>query len=89
MKVDKEELRTIGLSALKNYLLVDMSDIDPKIAIHLLQRAKIGLQIEKEMNLQSRAFDNNSIRIFRLSTEDKNEFKRLVRKSALSNYLPQ
>ena len=54
---------------------------------HLHNKAKIGMQFEKEMNLSKRAVELNYIRVFRLIAEDKNELKQYVKKS-MPKYYP-
>lgn len=88
IEVDKAEIQKLGLSSIKNYFLVDPSEIESKDVLqHLLMKAKLGMQFEKEMNVSKRASESNKIRIFKLTANDKKEFKTLVKKS-LPNYLP-
>lgn len=88
IEVQKNEIETLGLGSLKQYLLVDPTSIgDDKILTHLLQKAKLGMQFSREMNVSKRAVEANTIRIFRLTAESKSELRSLVKKS-LPQYLP-
>ena len=80
--VNKEEIQNLGLQAVKNYLTVDQSKIADKTTLgHFLSKAKIGLQFEKEMNLNKRSVEMNQIRIFKLTAEDRTEMKSLFKKT--------
>lgn len=81
MKNKKVEIQEIGLDAIKEYLLVDIKDFDPKVAAHLLQKAKLGMSFEREMNLSQRSIEGNQIRIFKLTSENKSELKKLIKQS--------
>ena len=86
--IDKNEIQNLGLSSIKNYFLIDPKDItDTNVLIHLLQKAKLGMQFEREMNLSQRAGEMMSFRIMRLSAEDKRELKNYIKKK-LPQYLP-
>lgn len=89
-KIDlkKEEIQGLGLSAIKEYFEIDLSKLDKEILAHLHGRAKIGLSFEKEMNLSKRSVEMNYIRVFRMIAEDKEEIKKLIKKS-IPNYLPE
>ena len=66
-----------------------ISQVDTKTIGLVLQQAKLGLHFEKEMNLNTRASENNQIRIFvKMSDGEKQEFRNLVKRSALAKYLP-
>jgi len=78
----KEEIEELGLGALKKYLLIDPSTIEePAVLHHLLNKAKLGMQWTREVNLSKRAVEANTIRIFRLTAESKAELKKLLKKS--------
>lgn len=79
--IDKSEIQTLGLSSIKSYFLVDPSTIDDvKVLIHLMQKAKLGMQFEKEMNLSKRATEMMSFRIMKITAEDKKEMIRHIKK---------
>lgn len=81
-KIDKTEIQNLGLSAVKNYFLVDPAEIeDPKVLIHLMQKAKLGMQFEREMNVNKRSTDMMSFRIMKLTTEDKKELKAHIKRT--------
>lgn len=81
----KEEIQKLGLGAIKNYLVVDPEDVDLKALPHLLQKAKLGMQFEKEMNVNKRAEEMNQIRIWKLTLDDKKEIAKYV-KIAMPQY---
>lgn len=77
----KEQIQGNALEALNKYLEMDLKDIDTKIIGLLYNRAKLGMQFEKEMNLSKRANELNFIRIGKLIYEDKNELRQYINKS--------
>jgi len=85
--INKEEIQQLGLSAIKEYFNVDPAKFDKEFLTHFLQKAKLGMQFEKEMNLSKRAIEMNFIRVFKSVCEDKAEFKKYVKKS-MPQYLP-
>lgn len=87
-KIDlqKKEIQELGLNAIKEYFKIDVSQLDKETLIHLHNKAKIGMSFEREMNLSRRAIELNYLRVFRLIAEDKQEIKKLIKKS-LPNYL--
>jgi len=87
-EIVKEEIEKLGLSAIKEYFNIDISELDKEVLKHLHQKAKIGMQFEREMNLSTRAVEMNYIRVFRLVAEDKEELKKLIKKS-IPKYLPE
>jgi len=87
-KIDKEEIQTLGLNSIKSYFLVNPEDItDKEVLIHLLNKAKLGMQFEREMNLTKRAGEMMTFRITRLTAEDKKQLKAHI-KAQLPQYLP-
>ncbi len=87
-KIDKLEIQELGLNAIKDYFKIDVSKLNPEVLKHLHQKAKIGMQFEKEMNLSKRAVEMNYLRVFKLYAEDKKELKQLIKKS-MPQYLPR
>jgi hypothetical protein len=88
-QIDKTEINNLGLKAIKNYFLVDPSEITNKEALtHLLQKAKLGMQFEREMSVSKRSGEMMSFRIMKLTSEDKNELKKYIKK-AMPQYLPR
>lgn len=80
-QLDKSEIQNLGLGSIKNYFLVDPSEIKNKdVLIHLLNKAKLGMQFEREMNLSKRAGEMMSFRIMKLTTENKKELKEYIKK---------
>lgn len=86
MNLQKKEIQELGLNAIKEYFKIDISKIDKEILNHIHNKAKIGMQFEKEMNLSKRAIEMNYLRVFKLIAEDKMELKKLIKKS-LPQYL--
>lgn len=85
--IEKKEIRNLGLNSIKSYFLVDPSSITDKTAlIHLLQKAKLGMQFEREMNINERSGEMMKFRIMKLTTEDKKELKNFIKKK-LPNYV--
>jgi hypothetical protein len=76
----KEEIEDMGLSAIRNYFEVNPEQLDNETLKHLHNKAKIGMQFEKEMGVNKRAIEMNYLRVFRLMAEDKKELKKLIKK---------
>lgn len=82
LEVNKKEIQNLGLKSIKSYFLVDPSEItDAKVLQHLLSKAKLGMQFEREMNLSTRASEMNQIRIFKLTTNDKAQLREAIKAS--------
>lgn len=86
-KIDKGEIQQLGLNAIREYFKIDPSQLDAQFLKILHEKAKLGMQFEREMNLSKRAIEMNYIRVFRLIAEDKVELKKYIRKS-MPQYLP-
>ena len=87
MKTNKEEIQELGLNAIKEFFQVDTADINKDTIKVIHEKAKIGMQFEKEMNVSKRAVEMNYLRVFRLVAEDKKELKKYVKQS-MPQYLP-
>lgn len=83
----KKEIEDLGLNAIKEYFNVDAEELDVDVLRHLHQKAKIGMQFEKEMGVNKRAVEMTYLRIFRLIAEDKKELKKYIKKS-MPKYIP-
>jgi len=83
----KKDIQELGLEAIRDYFQVDVGSLEPELVKQLHNKARIGMQFEKEMNLSNRAVEMNYLRVFRLIAEDKKELKRYIKKS-LPKYLP-
>jgi hypothetical protein len=83
----KKEIQDLGLSAIKDYFSVDISKMDKEFIHNLHNKAKIGMQFEREMSVSKRAVEMNYIRVFRLIAEDKQELKNYLKKSPMKTYL--
>jgi hypothetical protein len=88
LELQKQKIQELGLNAIKEYFNVDVSDLNKEALAHIHQKAKIGMQFEKEMNVSKRAVEMNYLRVFKLYAEDKKELKSLLKKS-MSHYLPK
>ena len=88
LEVQKKEIQTLGLNAIKDYFNIEVSDLDAETLRHLHQKAKIGMSFEKEMNVSKRAVEMNYLRVFKMYAEDKKELRVLIKKS-MSHYLPK
>jgi hypothetical protein len=87
MKIDKEEIQQLGLNAIKEYFNLDPASLDKEFLVHLHNKAKLGMQFEREMNLTRRAVEMNYLRVFKSIAEDKKEFKQYIKK-AMPKYYP-
>ena len=87
MKVDKSEIQELGLNAIKEFFKADVDSFDKETIKIIHDKAKIGMQFEKEMNVSKRAVELNYLRVFRLVAEDKKELKKYVKQS-MPQYLP-
>ena len=87
MSVNKEEIQELGLNAIKDYFKVDIVTLEPQFLKVLHDKAKLGMQFEREMNLSKRAGEMMSFRIMKLTAEDKRELKTYIKKS-MPQYLP-
>lgn len=84
----KQEIQSLGLNAIQEYFKVDVSRLDKETLHALHNKAKIGMQFEREMSVSKRAVELNYIRVFRLVAEDKAELKAYIKKS-IPQYLPK
>jgi len=87
MNVDKKEIQDLGLNAIKEFFKADVDNFTKETITMIHQKAKIGMQFEKEMNVSKRAVEMNYLRVFKLVAEDKKELKKYVKKS-MPHYLP-
>jgi len=80
----KEEIQSHTLDALKEYLGTDVKEIDvlttAQIGV-LYNRARLGMQFEREMNVSRRAHEMNFNRTGKLITEVKEELKNDLKKT--------
>jgi len=77
----KKEIQDLGLEAIRDYFKVDVSELEPSIVKLLHNKARVGMQFEKEMSLNHRAVELNYLRVFRMIAEDKKELKNYIRKT--------
>jgi len=84
----KKEIQELGLNALRDYFGVDISKIDSVTLDHIHKRARVAMQFEREMGVSQRAIENNYLRVFKIIAEDREDLKRLIKKS-LPQYIPE
>lgn len=84
----KKDIRVVGLKALRSYLESDIEKVDRKVVQHLYQKAKLGFQFDKEMNVNQRINENNRIRVFKIVAENKDELKDYL-KATMPGFLPE
>ena len=77
----KNEIEKLGLNAIKEYFNINIEQLDNETLRHLHNRAKIGMQFEREMSIGKRSVEMNYLRVFRMVAEDKKELKKLIKKS--------
>lgn len=83
----KTEIQTLGLNAIQEYFNIDLDKLDKDVLTHLHNRAKIGMQFEREMSVSKRAIEMNYIRVFKMVAQDKAELKAYIKKSPMNTYL--
>lgn len=86
--IDKVEIQSLGLNAIKEYFQIDPSQLDAETLRTLHSKAKLGMSFEREMNLSKRAVEMNYLRVFKMISEDKKELKQYVKKS-MPHYYPK
>lgn len=87
MKVDKSEIQELGLNAIKEFFKVDPEKFDKDFLKVLHEKAKIGMQFEKEMGVGKRAVESTYLRIFNMITSDPKEKKKYIKQS-MPQYSP-
>jgi hypothetical protein len=80
-KINKDKIQVLGLKAIQEYFDINPNDLDKETLKHLHQKAKLGMQFEREMNLNQRLVERNYLKVFRWIAEDKVELKRLIKKN--------
>lgn len=78
----KGQIQELGLGSIKEYLTKSPNQlvaIKPEILKHMHNQAKLGMQFEREANIDRRTKDNNHIRIFKIIANDKAELKKLIK----------
>lgn len=87
MDIEKKKLQIedIGLDVLKEFLKSN-KNIKPEEFDRLHKKARIGMQFEREVNVHKRCVENNTIKIFRMISTNKDELKEYIKKS-LPKYL--
>lgn len=75
----KKTIQEMGLKAIQDYFSIDVNSIDKNTIAHLHNKAKIGMQFEREMSVSNRAVELNYIRVFRMIAEDKKELRKFIK----------
>jgi len=87
MNIDKTEIQQLGLNAVKEFFKVDPAKFDKGFLKVLHEKAKIGMQFEKEMGIGKRAVESTYLRIFNMITIDPKEKAKYI-KQAMPQYSP-
>jgi len=87
MKVDKKEIQELGLNAIKEFFNVSPEGLDKDFLKVLHEKAKIGMQFEKEMGVGKRAIESTYLRVFNMITNDPEEKAKYIKKS-MPQYTP-
>lgn len=82
----KNEIQDLGLNAIQEYFKVDVSKLDKDVIHNLHNKAKLGMQFEREISVSKRAVEMNYIRVFKLVAEDRKELKEYIKKSPMKKY---
>ena len=85
--INKTEIQELGLTAVKDFFQVDPSKFDKGFLKVLHEKAKIGMQFEKEMGIGKRAVESTYLRIFNMITTDPKEKAKYI-KRAMPSYSP-
>ena len=81
MTTDKKEIQELGLNAIKEFFKVNPSDFDKDFLKVLHEKAKIGMQFEKEMGVGKRAVESTYLRVFNMVTTDPKEKAKYIKQS--------
>jgi hypothetical protein len=86
LAIKETRLQGKAMDNLERFLDIENIDgIDAETLQFLSAKARIGIQIFREVNIGKRATENNTIRIYKEISLDKEQFKRLISK-ALPKY---
>lgn len=83
-KIDVKELKDLGLQAMKNFWGIKNGTIDAlsdKQLKTLIQKAKLGMQFFKEVNVSERSYEHNTIRICTMLADNTEELSAMLKKS--------
>lgn len=86
---DINEIEELGLMAMKNFFGIENGTIDAmnKQQLNILvQKAKLGMQFYREVNIHNRSMERNTLRVCTLLAENKDELKKLL-KASLPDYI--
>jgi len=76
-----------GLNAIEEYFGINPQGLDKNTLNHLQQKARLGMQFEREMNISGRAKEQNTLRVLNLISANKTELKKYVKKT-MPQYSP-
>lgn len=82
----REHIQALGLKAIEDFFQVDIDRIDAKLIRVLHEKAKLGMQFEREMNLGKRTEERNYIKVLALVSDSKEEMLKHFKKR-LPKYL--
>jgi len=85
--INKNEIQDLGLKAIKDFFKVDPNKFDRNFLKVLHDKAKIGMQFEKEMGIGKRAVESTYLRVFNMITTDPKEKAKYIKKS-MPHYIP-
>ena len=86
---DINELEELGLESLKEFWGLDngfVETMSPKQVNVLTQKARLGMQFYREVNVGKRAIDGNTLRVCTMIAENKAELKKML-KDSLPQYV--
>lgn len=84
LNVKKEKIERSGLDRIQKYFDLDeekLVELDSNILHHLYNMARLGMQFEREMNINTRAIEHNFVRIGKIITENKEELKKYIKRT--------
>ena len=88
MAEKRDEIQGLGLGAIKKYFGINPAKLNKLVLEHLFKQAKIGMQFEREQNVNKRTVESNYIRVFKAIAENKKDFKELLQ-GKMPHYLPE
>lgn len=84
MSAELNELESLGKEAMKEFfginngLIENMNNKQLKV---MIQKAKLGFQFFKEINVMNRSIENNTLRFCTMIAENKDELRSMLKKS--------
>lgn len=87
MTIDKTEIQDLGLNAIREFFQINPEKFDKDFLKVLHEKAKIGMQFEKEMGVGKRAVESTYLRVFNMITNDPKEKMKYI-KTSMPQYIP-